>query len=50
MGALRCQLPAGASTAEEGQRLLHPGLEVEAAGEGAGEEAVGLQRSLLWFV
>ena len=50
MGALRCQLPAGASTAEEGQRLLHHGLEVEAAGEGAGEEAVGLQRSLLWFV
>ena len=40
MGALRCQLPAGASTAVEGQRLLHPGLEVEAAGEGAGEEAV----------
>ena len=40
MGALRCQLPAGASTAAEGQRLLHHGLEVEAAGEGAGEEAV----------
>ena len=47
MGALRCQLLVGASTAAEGKRLLLPALEVESAGEEAAEEAVLAKRAIM---